>query len=177
MAQLSNAPSLGIAARRMADDRGGARGESAVRTRPHVVYFSGALGFAAFVALVVTLLIAHNDLPAATDWRIVGWGVLATAAGFVGPLLRWTRTWIELDQQGLRCRSGLLRRRSLALDFDRMRALTVEQSFLGRWLGYGHVRVVDDAGGDYVLPPVAALEPFRSAAARVGRRARRDDRA
>jgi uncharacterized membrane protein YdbT with pleckstrin-like domain len=159
----------------MTDDRGGARGESSVRTRPHFVFFSNAVGFAAFVAFVVTLLIQHNDLPPATNWKIVGWGLLAAASGFVGPVLRWTRTWIELDQRGLRCQTGLLWRHSLALDFEHIRALAVEQSFVGRWLGYGSVRVVDDAGGDYVLPPVATLEPFRTAAARVGRRGKRDD--
>lgn len=147
-----------------------------MRTRPHVVFFANALGFAAFVAFVVTLLIRHNDLPPATNWKFVGWGLLAAASGFVGPVLRWLRTWIELDQHGLRCQSGLLWRHSLALDFERIRAMAVEQSFAGRWLGYGHVRVVDDAGGDYVLPPVATLEPFRAAAARVGRRGKRDDR-
>ena len=160
----------------MADDRDATPGESSsLRTRPHLVFFAGAVGFVAFVALVVALLIRHNDLPPATEWRVVGWGILVGASGFIGPVLRWARTWIELDQRGLRCRSGLIRRRSLALDFDRMRAMSVEQSLLGRWLGYGFVRVVDHAGGDYVLPPVAALEPFRAAAARVGRRSRRDD--
>lgn len=147
-----------------------------MRTHPHVVYFAGAFGFAAFVALVVTLLIRHNDLPASTDWRFVGWGALVAASGFVRPVLRWMRTSIEVDERGLRCRSGLLRPEELALDFDQVRAISVEQSFAGRLLGYCHVRVVDDAGEDYVLPPVAAVEPFRAAAARVGRRTKRDDR-
>lgn len=146
-----------------------------VRVRPHAVYFSGAAGLALFVGLVATLLIRHNDLPRATDWRIVGWAILVAVSGFVGPVLRWTRTWVELDDHGIRCRSGLVRRRTLALEFDHIRAMTVEQSWLGRWLRYGHVRVVDDAGGDFVLPPLAPLEPFRVAAARVGRQSRRSD--
>ena len=149
---------------------------STMRARPHPVFFSGAIGFAAFVTLVATLLIRHNELSLMTDWRIVGWSVLVAISGFVGPGWRWSRTWVELDERGIRYRSVTLLRSHLAeLAFDHIRAVTVEQSIAGRCLGYGHVRLVDDTGAEYLLPPLPSLDAFRAAAARIGRR-RRDDK-
>jgi hypothetical protein len=142
-----------------------------VRTHPHPVHFSGALGWTLFVAVVVTLMIRHNELPASTEWAFVGWGVVAALGGFVGPVARWLRTWIEIDGPAARCTSGVIRQSTVDVDLVRSRALEVERGFAGRWLGYGRLRVVDDVGATHLFPPVGE-DALRAAAARRERRAR-----
>lgn len=148
----------------------GDAGAAHIRTHPHVVHFAGAACWTAFVALVVTLLIRHNDLPAATDWKIVGGGALAALAGAIGPALRWLRTEIELDPGRARYRGGLVRRTIVDVAFERARGVAIEQSFLGRRLGYGRLRVVDEAGTVHVFPPIGRLETVRALVARRERR-------
>ena len=150
---LSNGPVLGIAARRMDSHRGGA--DSAhIRARPHPVYFGGTAGWTLFIALVVTLLIRHNDLAASTDWKIVGGGVLVAMASAVLPVLRWLRTEVELVPRSVRCTSGLLRPAIVELDLTQARIVTMEHSVVGRLLGYGRLHVVDEQGTPHVFPPL-----------------------
>jgi uncharacterized membrane protein YdbT with pleckstrin-like domain len=150
-----------------------------LRTHPHVVHFSGAASWAAFVAFVATLLIRHNDLPAATDWKIVGGAVLVALAGAIGPWLRWTRTWIEIDPTRARYTGGLLRRTTVDVGLERARGVEIEQSFFGRRFGYGRLRVVDEGGGAHVFPPLGHLDTVRAALTRErrsrGRQGRRGD--
>ena len=124
------------------------------RRHPHPIYFSGALGWASFVALVATLLIRHNDLARSTDWAIVGCAVVAALCGFVGPATRWARTWVETEAATLRCTSGILWPSTVEVDLDRARALGVDRGLMGRWLGYGRLRIVDEAGTTHVFPPL-----------------------
>jgi hypothetical protein len=148
-------------------------GGAEVRRKPHPIVFSGALGFTSFVALVVTLLIRHNDLPASTDWRIVAWGGAIAASGWIMPLLRWRRAWIELDGDRLRWASGRWRVADLDVDLGQAGGLAIEQSWLGRLLDYAHLRAVDAAGAEHHFPAVSGVEAFRRTAERSGRRGSR----
>src|SRR5262249_57702451 len=62
------------------------------RTGLHPMAFAGALSLALFVALVVLLLIRHNDLPPATEAQIVVVGALGALVGSGPALLRWRHT-------------------------------------------------------------------------------------
>lgn len=147
------------------------------RTRPHLAMLANALGFAAVVAFVVTLLIRHNELPAETNWRIAGWGLLVALGGFVAPVARWRSSWVELDESQLRWTMGIVRPRTFVGDVGRWRSLSVEQGLLGRWLGYGTLRVVDERGIEHTFGPVGAADAFREASSQTaGRRRPRGDR-
>jgi hypothetical protein len=137
--------------------------------------FANAAGFVAFVTLVVVLLLRHNELPAATQWRIVGWGIVVAAGGLVGPGLRWLRSWVAVDDRRLAWCIGWLRLRRLEAPLADLRAFGVEQSWLGRLLGYGELRAVDAAGVEHVFGPVGELTAFHDAVARSGRRRGRRD--
>jgi hypothetical protein len=142
-----------------------------VRARPHPIYFAGTAGWVAFVAMATALIIRHNDLTAASNWRAVGWGALAAIAGIVGPVLRWLRTSIELDATGARCTTGIVWRSSVDVTLEDAREMSIEQSYLGRQLGYGHPRIVDGAGTTHVLPPVGDVAVWQAAMSRRDRRA------
>jgi hypothetical protein len=148
-----------------------------LRTHPHPIHFAGAAGWALFVALVVTLMVRHNDLSAATEWSFVAWGLVVALVGFVGPMARWLRTWVEFDGPAARCTSGVLRQSTVDVDLVRSRAMEVDRGFAGGWLGYGRLRVLDDGGATHLFPPVGEAA-LRAAAARRERRgrSRRGDR-
>jgi uncharacterized membrane protein YdbT with pleckstrin-like domain len=137
-----------------------------VHARPHPIYFAGAVGWVAFVALATTLVIRHNELSPAANWTAAAWGVVAAASGVVGPALRWLRTSIELDAAGARCTTGIVWRSTVEVAHEVMREMSIEQSYLGRQLGYAYVHIVDGAGTTHVLPPVADVAAWRAAVAR-----------
>ena len=141
-----------------------------VRVRPHPIYFAGTAGWVAFVAMATALVIRNNNLSPASDWQAVGWGALAAVAGIVGPVVRWLMTSIELDATGARCRTGIVWRSSVDVALDDARELSIEQSYLGRRLGYGHPRIVDGAGTTHVLPPVGNVAAWQAAMSRRDRR-------
>jgi hypothetical protein len=160
--QLSKGRPLGIGARRMPRVHD-ATVPVRVGARPHPVYFAGTLGWIAFVAFVATLIIRHNELSAAANWAVVGWASLAAASGIVGPALRWARTTIEVDAVGARCATGILWRSTVDVAHESAREIAIEQSWLGRTLDYGRLRIVDATGTTYVLPPVGNVAAWRAA--------------
>src|SRR2546429_5661687 len=72
------------------------------RPRLHPVIFGNALGFAAFVIFVATMIILHNELAPATV-RLVCLGAAALAAlGFVSPMVTWrTSEFAVTDRRGV----------------------------------------------------------------------------
>lgn len=77
----------------------------------------------------------------------VGWplslagGALLLVAAFVAlaAVLRWDRTHVVLTTEKLFVVHGLLRRRAAAVRLARVGTVELEQSLLGRLLGYGTV--------------------------------------
>ncbi len=182
LTRLSNERALGIAARHM--DAGATRGQSTAlatiaHARPHPIVMGNAVSFAAFVALVVTLLIKNNpDLSLETDWRIMEWGVVVALLGFVLPVLRWRTGWIELDAERVRWTIGILPRRHFESRLDALHAMVVEQGWAGSVLGYATLRVVDASGAERVFSPAGDVEALRAAATKwdPSRRGRREGR-
>src|SRR5262249_39741437 len=68
-------------------------GEQVVfRTGLHPMAFTGALTLALFVALVVMLLIRHNELPPPTEIQIALVGLAVAVIGAIPSFLRWRNT-------------------------------------------------------------------------------------
>jgi len=182
LTRLSNERALGIAARHM--DAGATRGQSTAlatiaHARPHPIVMGNAVTFAAFVALVVTLLIKNNpDLSLETDWRIAQWGIVVALLGFVLPLLRWRTGWIELDAEHVRWTIGILPRRHFESRLDELQGIVVEQGWVGKALGYATLRVVDATGAERVYAPAGDVGALRAAAVKcdTSRRGRREGR-
>lgn len=83
-------------------------------------------------------------------------GVLLVVAGVVAAaaVLRWDRTHVVLTTEKLFVVHGVMRRRAAAVRLRRVGAVEVEQSLLGRLLGYGTI-----VAGDLEIPYVP--EPRR----------------
>jgi membrane protein YdbS with pleckstrin-like domain len=115
------------------------------RTGLHPMAFAGALSLALFVALVVVLLIRHNDLPPVTEAQIVVVGVLVAVLGSVPALLRWRRTALFVTDRRLLVRSGTYRQHLLATPLA-PGIVEQESGTTGRMLDHGTVTVVGPDG-------------------------------
>jgi len=121
-------------------------GERAMfRTGLHPMAFAGALSLALFVALVVVLLIRHNDLPPATEAQIVVVGALVALLGSVPALLRWRHTALFVTDRRLLVRSGTYRQHMLATPLA-PGIVEQESGATGRMLDHGTVTVVGPDG-------------------------------
>jgi membrane protein YdbS with pleckstrin-like domain len=102
---------------------------------------------------------------------VVGWPVMLAgppliALGALGAGLsvwRWERTRVVLTTRKLFVVHGTLRRRAAAIRLDRVATIEVEQSLLGRLLGYGTL-----SAGELEIPFVPQPREVGTLVARLG---------
>jgi membrane protein YdbS with pleckstrin-like domain len=119
-----------------------------LEARRHGIVLAAPLGRA-------VVLSAGGGLAVAVGWPATLAGALALALGaLVGlrAVWRWERTRIVVTPGELAVVDGTVRRRSAAVPLERVGAVEVEQSLLGRLLGYGTI-VAGDLEIDYVARP------------------------
>ncbi len=143
------------------------------RTRLHPVVLGGALGFAAFLALAGALIVLHNDLTPTTN-GLVALGTLALAiVGMVPSWLRWRTSLFAVTDARLKARVGLVPPRRVEIPLGGIEGVDVEETFLGRRLGYGRVLVAGRDGRIETFAPVASAAELRAALLAGGRGGRR----
>jgi uncharacterized membrane protein YdbT with pleckstrin-like domain len=121
--------------------------------RRHAIVLAWPLARALLLAAVGLALVVHG-------WPVSPAGALAlaiSAAVALAAVWRWERTRVALDGERLVVVHGGLRRRTASAH---ARALEIEQTLLGRVLGYGTV-----IAGDLEVPYVARPHEL----ARLGR--------
>jgi uncharacterized membrane protein YdbT with pleckstrin-like domain len=87
-------------------------------------------------------LAAIGAVGVAVGWPATPAGVLllaAAAAVAIAAVWRWDRTHVVVTTEKLYVEHGLLRRRAAAVRLAKVSTVEVEQSLLGRLLGYGTV--------------------------------------
>jgi hypothetical protein len=145
-----------------------APGERVVfRTRLHPVVLGGGLSTAAFILLVVVLLIRHNDLPPATEAQIALVGLGSMVLALARPVLRWRRTAFLVTDQRLLVQAGAFRPGTLEVPLDRPDVLAADG---GR--SYGTLNVASSDGRGWRFTHVAAADQLAAAARTPSRRAR-----
>jgi uncharacterized membrane protein YdbT with pleckstrin-like domain len=109
---------------------------------------------------------AAGALAFATGWpfSVAGAGLLVLAAALAGAaVLRWDRTHVVLTTEKLFVVHGVFRRRAAAVRLARIGALELEQSLLGRTLGYGTL-----VAGDLEIPFVPQPKEVYGLVERLG---------
>jgi uncharacterized membrane protein YdbT with pleckstrin-like domain len=132
--------------------------------RRHVVVLARPL-------LRAVALAALGALGFAVGWPAsIAGGVLLAAAALaaLSAVWRWDRTHVVLTPERLLVADGLLRRRAAAVQLARVGAVEVEQSLLGRFLGYGTI-VAGELEIRCVAQPDRLLERLLAGATGAGR--------
>jgi uncharacterized membrane protein YdbT with pleckstrin-like domain len=109
-----------------------------LEARPHGAALARPLAPALVLAFGGAALVLFG---ARATWGVALVGALLLAAGAVVALVavwRWDRTHVVLTDEKLFVAYGLAQRRAAAVRLERV-AVEVEQSLLGRLLGYGTV--------------------------------------
>jgi uncharacterized membrane protein YdbT with pleckstrin-like domain len=127
---------------------------------------AGTFCFVGFVALAVGLILRHNDLAPQDAARVVLGGVLVALLSLVPAWLRWRSAEFALTDRRVLAttRTTLLLRRSVDVPVDRLSAVDVDESMLGRFLGYGTVRLETAGQRTEAFGHVASARDFCQAA-------------
>ena len=110
-----------------------------LETRRHGIVLTGSLSKALVLAAGGTALVGIG-------WPYSAGGVLVMAAAALIALravTRWDRTKLVLTSERLQIATGVLRRRTATVPISNLGAVEVEQSLLGRLLGYGTLAAGD----------------------------------
>jgi len=128
-------------------------GETVVHaTRMHpIIFLPGVLWLIAAIALFVVAMSFNGD------WRIGG-KALAAATALLAvyqgapALVRWLTTELAVTDRRVIYKAGLISRHTLEMNRSKVESVDVDQSLIGRLLGFGTVTVRGTGG---------SLEPIR----------------
>jgi hypothetical protein len=132
-----------------------------IRAGLHPMSCAGGVSLAGFILFVGTLIIRHNDLPAATDLRIAGGSLLLGLAALAGPLLRFVRSEVVVTPARLRLRLGGWRPRVTDLALRDVEEVEVRSGRLGKQMDFGTFAVAsrnDDVTVVHHLRQASAVE-------------------
>ncbi|HLK10377.1 MAG TPA: PH domain-containing protein [Candidatus Binatia bacterium] len=133
------------------------------RTRLHPVLFGGAAWFTAFVVLVVTLVIRHNELSRDATVRLVLGAAAVVLASLVTPYTRWRTSEFAVTDRRVLVKVGLVSVHTVELLLQKVETIGVDQTFVGRLLGYGTLRITGTGGTVETFPLVSAPFALRDA--------------
>ena len=128
-------------------------GESVVHiARMHpIVFLAAVLWFAAALALLVAAMAVQGDLRIAAEALAAFCAIFGIASG-VPALIRRATTELAVTDRRVIYKSGVIARHTLEMNRSKVESVDVDQSLLGRLLGFGTI-VVRGTGG--------SLEPIR----------------
>jgi membrane protein YdbS with pleckstrin-like domain len=124
--------------------------EVRLEARPHGIALAAPLARALLLTAAGAALVV---LGPRASWILapIGAGVLGAAAVLaLAAVLRWDRTMLVLTTEKLFVQHGIIGRRAAAVRLSRVGTIEVEQSLLGRLLGYGTI-----VAGNLEIPHVA----------------------
>jgi uncharacterized membrane protein YdbT with pleckstrin-like domain len=125
--------------------------------RPHGIVLARPFGEALLLAGAGAVLVALG-LPASPLGALL---VAVSAVVAVRAVWRWERTRILVTDERIRVVDGTLRRREASVTLARAGTVEVEQSCLGRLLGYGTL-VAGELEVPYVARPADVARLLRS---------------
>jgi uncharacterized membrane protein YdbT with pleckstrin-like domain len=133
-----------------------------VRVTIHwVTYLNGLI----ILAIAAAIFVAARQVPKfETPIDIIAVAVAALAGLLI--LRAWFHLWgteIAVTDHRLIYKTGIIRRRTLEMNLDQIESVEVEQSILGRVLGYGDIAVHGTGEGTETIRVVADPLTVRSA--------------
>lgn len=92
-------------------------------------------------------LIRNEQVEYETDYHwIIFLNLKAALTLFTKPILdRWTSEFAITNRRVI-IKTGLIARRTLEMNLEKIESVTVDQSILGRILGYGNIQIIGSGG-------------------------------
>ncbi len=93
------------------------------------------------------------------------WKIFFTLQGlftlFIVPALkRWSDEFVVTNKR-LICKTGLISRKTLEMNLNKIETVNVDQSILGRLFGYGTITIIGTGGTREAFEDIAAPVEFR----------------
>jgi membrane protein YdbS with pleckstrin-like domain len=104
---------------------------------------------------------AHAFLQTWVVGAVAGLLALVTVTGALLRLTLYATAEFGVTNKRVMAKVGILRRRSLEINLEKVESVTVNQSLLGRLLGYGTLRVRGTGSTDEILWGIAHAMQFR----------------
>ena len=86
---------------------------------------------------------------------------------WIGPLVAWSSDEFAVTNRRVIAKAGMIGRRTLELNLDKIESVRVDQSILGRILGYGTVEVIGTGGTreafNFISKPLDCRKAFQEA--------------
>jgi uncharacterized membrane protein YdbT with pleckstrin-like domain len=131
--------------------------------RLHWVNYLKAFLLAA-IGVVLLLYGEHEATKAARGAGFVGWLLLALAVMmFLGAWFHRQMTELSVTNHRVIYKTGFIRRHTVEMNMDKVETVNVDQSVLGRILGYGTIHVLGTGQGIEGLRRIAAPITVRNA--------------
>lgn len=93
------------------------------------------------------------------------WKVFVTIRGlftlFILPALdRWSDEFVITNKRVI-CKTGIVSRKTFEMNLNKIESVNVDQSIMGRMLGYGTITVIGTGGTRESFPDIANAVEFR----------------
>ena len=93
------------------------------------------------------------------------WKIFFTFFGlftlFIGPALkRWSDEFVVTNKRVI-VKTGLISRRTLEMNLNKIESVNVDQSIMGRMLGYGTITIIGTGGTRESFPDISNAVDFR----------------
>lgn len=80
---------------------------------------------------------------------------------FIGPALaRWSDEFVITNKRII-CKTGIFSRKTFEMNLNKIESVNVDQSFMGRVLGYGSVTIIGTGGTRESFPDISSAVDFR----------------
>lgn len=80
---------------------------------------------------------------------------------FIGPALaRWSDEFVITNKRII-CKTGIFSRKTFEMNLNKIESVNVDQSFMGRILGYGSVTIIGTGGTRESFPDIGSAVDFR----------------
>ena len=131
--------------------------------RLHWINYLKAFAVAA-VAVVLLLYGGQEATKAGRSVTFAGWLLLLVAGvALLGSWFRRLLTELSVTNHRVIYKSGFIRRHTVEMNMDKVETVNVDQSILGRILGYGTIHVLGTGQGIEGLTRIAAPIRIRNA--------------
>ena len=132
-------------------------------TNAHWIFYWPAI--VAWLVAIAFFILSHMVVGGTPTLLCLALAAIAAVAALYKMLTAWFHRWTtETDVTNLRIihKTGFIKRRTFEMSIDKVASVNVDQSILGRILGYGDVTILGVGEGRETIATIASPLAFRN---------------